>query len=115
MKKNMDIKLLGFYFVIGGLVVALSTYLGSHGRGLLAAFVGVFPAVTLITFIAIHLQSGTPAVVSYAKGMLILLPPWILYVLGIIFLMPRLSLAATLAISVGLYVILALLIIKLTG
>ena len=111
----MDIKLLALYFVMGGLAVALTTYFGSRGQGLLAAFVGVFPTVTVITFTVIYLKSGITPVVSYAKGMLILLPPWILYVLGIIFLIPRLSLVATLAISVGIYVVLALLIIKLTS
>jgi len=111
----MDIKLLALYFIIGGLTVAVVTYLGARGQGLLAAFAGVFPGVTLITFCAIYFQSGTPAVVSYAKGMLILLPPWILYVLGIIFLIPRLGLFVGLPISVALYVVFALLIIKLTS
>ncbi len=74
----MDIKLLALYFVMGGLAVALTTYFGSRGQGLLAAFVGVFPTVTVITFTVIYLKSGITPVVSYAKGMLILLPPWTL-------------------------------------
>jgi uncharacterized membrane protein (GlpM family) len=112
--KRMDIRLLLLYFVIGGLTVAITTYFGSRGQGLLAAFVGVFPGVTVITFCAIYFQSGVTSVVSYAKGMLILLPPWILYVLGVIFLLPRIGLAAALVSSVAVYVLVALLIIKLT-
>ena len=108
----MDIRLLVLYFVIGGLTVAVTTYFGSRGQGMLAAFVGVFPGVTLITFAAIYFQSGTPAVVSYAKGMLILLPAWVLYVLGIVYLMPRMGLSWTLVISVAAYVISALLTMK---
>jgi uncharacterized membrane protein (GlpM family) len=115
MKKTMDIRLLVLYFVIGGLTVVLTTYLGSRGQGLLAAFAGVFPGVTVITFCAIYFQSGTPAVASYARGMLILLPPWILYVLGVIFLVPRLGLAVGLPVSVALYVIPALLIMRFTS
>jgi uncharacterized membrane protein (GlpM family) len=57
--------------------------------------------------------SGTGAVTYYAKGMLILLPPWVLYVIGVIFLLPRIGLAATLASSIAVYVIFALLIIKI--
>ncbi len=108
----MDIRLLLLYFVIGGLTVAITAYYGSRGQGLLAAFVGVFPGMTVITFCAIYFSSGSTAVVSYARGMLILLPPWILYVLGMIFLMPRLGLALSLVTSVATYVIFALLIIR---
>jgi hypothetical protein len=108
----MDIRLLALYFIIGGLTVAVTTYFGSRGQGLLAAFVGVFPGVTIITFCAIYFQSGAASVISYARGMLILLPPWILYVLGIIFLLPRLGLVPTLISSVAAYVVFALLIIR---
>jgi uncharacterized membrane protein (GlpM family) len=109
----MDLRLLALYFVIGGLTVAVTTYFGSRGQGLLAAFVGVFPGVTVITFLAIYFQSGTAPVVSYARGMLILLPPWVLYVLGVMFLTPRIGLIPTLAASVAVYVIFALLTIRL--
>ena len=111
--RKMDFRLLILYFFVGGLTVAVTTYFGSRGQGLLAAFVGVFPGVTVITFCAIYFQSGTAAVTSYARGMLILLPPWILYVLGIIFLLPRLGLVPALLSSVVAYVIFALLIIRL--
>jgi uncharacterized membrane protein (GlpM family) len=110
--KKMDLRLLALYFVIGGLTVAATVYFGSRGQGLLAAFIGVFPGVTVITFCAIYFQSGVGPTVSYARGMLILLPPWILYVLGVIFLMPRIGLAPTLIVSVLVYVITALLMIR---
>jgi uncharacterized membrane protein (GlpM family) len=110
--KRMDVRLLLLYFVIGGLTVAFTAYFGSRGQGLLAAFVGVFPGVTVITFCAVYFSSGSTAVISYARGMLILLPPWILYVLGIIFLLPRLGIVPTLITSVATYVIFALLIIR---
>src|SRR5512136_2251223 len=111
--KRMDFRLLILYFLVGGATVAITTYFGTRGQGLLAAFVGVFPGVTVITFCAIYFQSGTAAVTSYAKGMLILLPPWILYVLGIIFLLPRIGLVPGLISSVAAYVLVALLIIRL--
>lgn len=110
----MDIRLLPIYFVIGGLTVAVSAYFGSQGKGLLAAFIALFPGVTLITVIAIYFHGGPNMVVSYARGVLILLPPFLLYIAGIIYLTPRLSLTATLVISVAVYMIVSFLIIRLT-
>lgn len=109
----MDIRLLLLYFVIGGLIVAVTAYYGTHGQGLLAAFVSLFPGLTIITFCVIYFNSGSAAVVSYAKGMLILLPPWILYLVGVYFLMPRLGLTLTLIISVIVFVLVSFLILKL--
>jgi hypothetical protein len=110
----MDLRLLPLYFVIGGLSVAISVYYGSRGQGLLAAFISLFPGVTVITFCSIYFSAGAAGVVSYARGMLILLPPWILYVVGIILLTPRLGLAPTLVASVAIYAGTALLILKFT-
>lgn len=110
--RKMDFWLLALYFIIGGLTVVVTTYFGNRGQGLLAAFVGLFPGITVISICAIYFQSGVDTVISYARGMLILLPPWILYVLGVIFLLPRLGLVLTLISSVAVYAILALLTIR---
>jgi uncharacterized membrane protein (GlpM family) len=99
----MDYKLLPLYFVIGGTIVTLVTWLGSQGRGLLAAFIALFPALTVVTLAAIYVKEGVDPTVSYAKGLLLLLPAWVLYVLTLIFLVPRLGLAPALAIGIALY------------
>ncbi len=109
----MSIKLLFLYFLLGGTIVALVTYFGSQGKGLFAAFIGNMPVVTIITLCIIYLSSGTDVATSYFKGLLILLPPWILYVIGVIFFLPRLGLAPSLAIGLSLYFSGALLTIKL--
>jgi hypothetical protein len=44
-----------------------------------------------------------------------LLPPWILYVIGVIFLLPRIGLAGSLAVSIAAYLGIAFLIMKLAG
>jgi uncharacterized membrane protein (GlpM family) len=111
----MDLKLLPLYFVIGGLTVAVTVYFGSQGKGILAAFAGLFPGVTIITFCALYFQGGSVSVASYARGMLILLPAWILYVIGVYFLIPRLGIAPTLLISVAFYLTSAFIILKLTS
>lgn len=106
-------RLLPLYFIIGGLTVAGTVFFGSRGQGLVAAFVGVFPAVTAVTFCAMYLQGGTAPVVSYAKGMLILLPPWVLYVIGMVTLTPKIGFVFALVASVGAYVVFSLLTMRL--
>jgi uncharacterized membrane protein (GlpM family) len=112
--KRVDIRLIPVYFVIGGLTVSVAAYLGSHGKGLIAAFAGLFPGITLITFAAIYLHSGSSAVSNYARGTLILLPAWIVYIVGVMFLTPRVGIAASLASSIAMYLIVAVVILKLT-
>jgi len=109
----VDPKLLLLYFVIGGLVVAVVTYFGSQGKSQLAVFIAFLPTTTLITLITIYLAGGTDATVSYAKWMLILLPAWVFYVLGVIFLVPRLGLVVSLLISVAAYLAAAFITMRL--
>jgi uncharacterized membrane protein (GlpM family) len=113
-RRLMDLKLLPLYFIIGGLIVAITVYFGSQGKGMVAAFAGLFPGITIITFCALYFQGGSASVVPYAKGMLILLPAWILYVVGVLLLTPRLGIAPTLIISVAVYMVSAFIIFKLT-
>jgi uncharacterized membrane protein (GlpM family) len=110
----MDAKMLALYFVIGGAIISAVTYLGSHAKGQLAAFISLLPLITVVTICSIYLSSGVKETVSYAKNMLILLPPWILYVVGVILLLPRVGLASSLVISIAVYIGTALLIMKLT-
>ena len=55
------------YFLLGGTIVSISTYLGSQGRSFLAAFASTFPAMTGATFVLIYLNSGNDHLVTYAK------------------------------------------------
>jgi hypothetical protein len=113
LKKTVDLKLLIAYFFIGGAVVAAATYFGSRGNSLLAVFIAFFPGMTVIIMSTIYFAGGQAATISYAKGMLVLLPAWILYVLGVIFLLPRLGLALSLVISVVVYTAAAFLTMRL--
>jgi len=79
----------GLYFLLGGLLVTTSTYVGAMGRGFLSAFASTFPAITGMTFILIYLNSGTANTLSYAKHLLLFVPPWTAYVLFIILVLPR--------------------------
>ncbi|MGH7207560.1 MAG: DUF3147 domain-containing protein [Nitrospiraceae bacterium] len=94
----------GIYFVLGGLLVSVSTYLGSMGKGFLAAFASTFPAITGVTFILIYLNGGQDATMSYAKHLLWFVPPWLAYVSFMILTLNRLGFWPAMAGSLTVYI-----------
>lgn len=93
------------HFILGGVIVSFVTFVGSQGKGLLASFVAIFPATTVLTFILIYHKGGQVATLNYAKGMLWMTPAWIFYVFAIIFLLPRIGLAKSLITGVLAYMV----------
>jgi len=91
------------YFLLGGTIVSVSTYLGSQGKSFLAAFASTFPAITGVTFVLIYLNSGNDAIVSYAKNLLWFVPPWIVYVISMIAVVPRVGFWPAMVGSLALY------------
>ncbi|GAB4485833.1 MAG: hypothetical protein OHK006_12600 [Thermodesulfovibrionales bacterium] len=100
------------YFLVGGAVISVVTYFASHSRSLLAAFLANLPVMTLITFLTIYREAGEKAVIPYAKGLLIMLFPWLAYIFSVIVLTSRIGLAAALLTGLGLYLGLALIVLK---
>ena len=80
-----------FYFVLAGSIVSLATYLGSTGKGYLAALASTFPVITGMTFILIYLNGGPGHTVAYAKNLLWFVPPWVTYVSFVILGVNRLG------------------------
>lgn len=107
---NEAIKYL-IYFILGGAVVAVATYFGSERKGLLAAFFAMFPFVTAFTFYTIYSAAGSEAVASYVKGLLLLTPVWILYLVSVLYLLPKYDFWIALAVGVAIYMILASIIV----
>lgn len=91
------------YFLLGGTIVSLSTYLGSQGRSFLAAFASTFPAITGATFVLIYLNGGSESLVGYAKNLLWFVPPWMVYVTAMIVGVPRIGFWPAMVISLTLY------------
>ena len=91
------------YFLFGGTIVSVSTYLGSQGKSFLAAFASTFPAITGATFILIYLNGGSESLVGYAKNLLWFVPPWIVYVITMILGVPRVGFWPAMALSMTLY------------
>jgi hypothetical protein len=92
------------YFIIGGTVVSLTTYLGSLGKSWLAAFVTTFPALTGLTFILMYLNAGVEPTVPYARNLLYFVVPWLAYVGFYLVAIDRLGFWLTLTIAVALFV-----------
>jgi len=92
------------YFIIGGTVVSLTTYLGSLGRSWLAAFVTTFPALTGITFILMYLNVGVEPTVPYARNLLYFVVPWLAYVGFYLLTIDRLGFWLTLTGAIALFV-----------
>jgi hypothetical protein len=98
------------YFIIGGSILTLVTYYG-RDKGILAAFIAMFPIVTVMSIITIYNQAGSLPVLNYVIGLLILTPIWILFLFCIVYLLPRLGLFAALGIGIVMYLILSIYII----
>ncbi len=103
----MHIKNFLIYFILGGTIVSAVTFIGAQGKGLLAAFVATFPTMTVLTFSLIYSKAGHAPTVSYARGLLLMTPPWIIYVLCLIFLLPKWGFMRSLIAGVLAYMALA--------
>lgn len=91
------------YFVLGGTIVSVSSYVGAQGRGFLAAFVSTFPAITGVTIILIYLNGGAALAVDYARHLLYFVIPWIAYVGCLIVAIDRIGFWMGWAASLTLY------------
>ncbi len=101
-----------FYFLIGGTVVSVVTYYASHSRTLFAAFVANLPVMTVITFLMIYREAGEAAVVPYAKGLLIMLVPWLLFIFTVLIMTPRIGIFPSLLTGFTFYLAIAYLTLK---
>lgn len=91
------------YFLVGGLVVSLTTYYGAKGQGFLAAFISMFPSLTVLVFFLLYREGGKEAVITYARSLIYVVPPWVLYVFVVWFLCERIGILWSIILGVGLY------------
>jgi len=98
------------YFVLGGTMVSVASYIGAQGRGFLAAFVSTFPAITGVTVILIYLNGGAEPAVGYAKHLLWFVIPWVTYVGILLLAIPRVGFWPAWGSALTLYMVLIALI-----
>lgn len=110
-KYKMEFKYI-LYFLLGGTIVSLVCYFASHLKGLIAAFFANLPVITLVTFIIIYFEAGEKNVVVYAKSLLVMLFPWLIYIFSVIILTPKIGVIPSLLTGLGAYLIFSYIIIK---
>jgi len=93
------------YFLIGGTVVALVAYAGTHGNGLLAALVASPPVLFLVNVLLLHHNGGVTASITYAKGALLFLPAYVCYSALTLWLLPRVGMPEALLLGLPLYLL----------
>lgn len=101
------------YFLIGGLVTALTAYFASQGRGMFSAFITTLPLQTILGFLVIYAEGGSKTVEEYAWGLLIFTPPWICYVLIVLLGVNRIGIVRSLSLGVIIFVLLSVLMQKM--
>jgi uncharacterized membrane protein (GlpM family) len=99
------------YFIIGGSILTLVTYFGSKDKGILAAFIALFPMVSLMSILTIYSEAGSLSVLDYVKGLLILTPLWIIFLLCVTYFLPKQGLFVALVIGITIYIIISVLLI----
>jgi hypothetical protein len=112
---SVELKYL-LYFLLGGIITSAVTYFANHARGLFAAFIGTLPVITISTFLLIYFNAGQAAVISYARGLIIMIIPWVVFILSVVFLSPRIHFVPALVVGLLLQIVIAFLILaKLEG
>ena len=106
----MELKYL-LYFLVGGIITSAVTYFANHSRGLVAAFIGTLPVITISTFLLIYASVGQAAVISYARGLVIMIIPWLVFILSVIVLSPKIQFVPAMIVGLFLQIIIALVIL----
>ena len=88
-KNNMWQYLL--YFLLGGSIVALVAYLANQGNQVLTILVGNLPVLFLLNIFLAYRVGGTMGGIVYARGALISLPFFIVFVLIVMLILPRVN------------------------
>lgn len=93
------------YFLIGGTIVALVAYFVNQGNQVLTILVGNIPILFLLNTILAYRAGGSMSSIAYAKGALISLPFFIIFVLMVLFILPRINTPAAILPAMLVYII----------
>ena len=93
------------YFLIGGSIVALVAYFINQGNQILAILVGNIPVLFLLNTTLAYRAGGSMSSIAYAKGALISLPFFIVFVLITLLILPRINTLAAILPAMLIYII----------
>ena len=89
-------------------MAALVAYFAGRGNPFLAALVGSIPIMFLLNIYLVYQAGGVSSSLAYSKGVLLLLPVFILFVIVTIWLLPQLGMPKALLPGMMVYPVLAL-------
>jgi hypothetical protein len=92
------------YFILGGSLVALVAYLSGRGNPVLTTLVANIPVLFILNIFLMYRAGGVTGSMTYAKGALLLLPVFVLFIVVTMLLLPRLGLPLALLSGVTAYV-----------
>ena len=93
------------YFIAGGALVTLVAYLAGRGNPLLTVLVGNIPIMFLLNIFLVYQAGGVSSSLAYAKGVLSLLPIFILFVILTLWLLPQLGMPKALLPGMAVYLV----------
>lgn len=102
------------YFLVGGSVVAFAVLLAEIGHPLLGGILMTFPNISLVAFYFINKVAGSSAVmITIKSSLLATLFVWPVYMLSLIFLIPKYGVNKSLIMGVGISIFLAIFFVLL--
>ncbi len=100
-------------FIVGGLVTVAITYFEASGFPLLSRLAALFPIFTWLSYLFIGKIGGDKAVAEHSLFVLLgTLVAWVPYMLAIYFLAPRIGSVKAILVSVGIFLVMAFIFIK---
>ena len=97
------------YFITGGVFTTLIVALEEGGQRTLSGLATLVPVFTLVAYVFLGQTAGATAVSQHAKWVLTgTLVSWVPYMLGIVYLAPKVGAHKAIAASLGIFFVLAL-------
>ena len=96
------------YFIAGGTLAALVAYFAGRGNPFLTALVGSIPLMFLLNINLVYRATGISSSLAYSKGVLSLVPAFVIFVIVTMWLLPRLGMPKALLPGMAVYPVLAL-------
>ena len=96
------------YFIAGGASVTSVAYLASRGNPFLAALVGSIPLIFLLNIYSVYQGGGLSSSLAYSKGVLSLLPVFVVFVVVTMWLLPQVGMPKALLPGMAMYLALAI-------
>ncbi len=93
-------------FLIGGGVIAGTTWIAEAFDPKLGGIIATIPSATIVSLLIVGSAVGENAAVDFAKGIVIGNIPWFAYIFAVILLTQRIGLTKSLAIGLFVWILL---------